>query len=289
MTDQQPELDLETGHLLAGHNVAGQETRLGTLDTALDRILGGRPEAAGSIAPDLFAVVDALDAQPALRRALTDPGTPARTRKGVAERLFGGRIGDSAVALVADAAALRWSSMSDLAAALEREAVRAELIAAQADGNRLDAVEDELFRFERLVAGDRPLRDAIADRSVSVAGRADLVGSLLQGKADPATALLARRAVAARERTFARTLEHYLVLAAELRRRAVATVRVARPLDGEQFDRLQAALSKSAGRAIAMHVIVDPSIIGGVRVQLGDEVIEGTMAARLDEARRTIR
>ena len=97
---------------------------------------------------------------------------------------------------------------------------------------------------------------------------------------------LARRAVAARERTFAHTIEGYVDLAAAQKNRVVATVRVARPLDGDQRRRLQAALARQVGRDLVIQEVVDPDVLGGVRVELGDEVVEGTVAGRLDEARR---
>ncbi len=98
--------------------------------------------------------------------------------------------------------------------------------------------------------------------------------------------VLARRAVRARERTFAHTIEGFVTLAADQKNRVVATVRVARPLSSEQRDRLQAALSKQVGRSIVIQEIVDPTVLGGIRVELGDEVIEGTVADRLEQARR---
>ena len=97
---------------------------------------------------------------------------------------------------------------------------------------------------------------------------------------------LARRAVVARERTFAHTIEGYVDLAAEQKNRVVATVRVARPLDADQRRRLQAALARQVGREVVLQEVIDPDVLGGVRVELGDEVIEGTVAGRLDEARR---
>lgn len=253
-------------------------------NSSLDRVTDELPTSS-TLAPNLFAVVDALASQPELRRALTDPGTPSEARKSIAGRLFEGQLGPDAVHVVAEAAALRWSGAGAFAEALERQAVRAELNAAASD-DKLDEVEDELFRFSRLVAGDRGLREALADRSRKLPDRQQLVARLLQGRAHEATVLLAQRAVAARERTFDATVEHYLEAAAALRNRAVATVRVAHELDPEQHRRLQDALSNQVGRPVAMHVVVDPKVLGGVRVELGDELIEGTVAGRLEDARR---
>ncbi|TDT33643.1 F0F1 ATP synthase subunit delta [Naumannella halotolerans] len=271
---EQPELDLETS------------TGGGDLDQVVDSVLGSGDPAV--ISSELFSVVDALDASPALRRALTDPGLPPRARRGVAERLLAGQLTDATITVVGSVAEKRWSAISTFVAELERLGVRARLIGAEREG-RLDRVEDELFRFERVVDADSELRNVLADRTAPVERRTELVADLLRGKADPATIALAERAVRARERTFTRTMEHYLNQTAALRNRSIATVRVARPLDAEQEARLRAALTKQAGRAISLQVIVDPTVLGGVRVEVGDQVIEGSVASRLEAARRTIR
>jgi F-type H+-transporting ATPase subunit delta len=98
--------------------------------------------------------------------------------------------------------------------------------------------------------------------------------------------VLAQRAVAARERTFGHTIEGYVTLAAAQKNRVVATVRVAKPLSDDQRDRLRTALTKQIGRQVAIQEVIDPDILGGVRVELGDEVFEGTVVDRLEAARR---
>lgn len=261
---------------------AAEESRLNSLDRVLDE-----QEPNSTLAGELFAVVDVIEGQPALRRSLTDPGLPSEQRQALAQRLFDGKVSPAAAWVVAQAAALRWGGGRAIAAAVERQGVRAELRAAQANG-QLDDVEDELFRFSRTVAGDRGLSEALRDRTTDLKARAELVTKLLEGRAHEATVVLARRAVSARHGTYDDTVESYLALAAQLRQRGLATVRVARPLTGDQHERLRAALSRQVGREVAMHVIVDPEVIGGVRVELGDEVIEGTVASRLHDARRQI-
>ncbi|HEY5821796.1 MAG TPA: F0F1 ATP synthase subunit delta [Propionibacteriaceae bacterium] len=256
------------------------DTRL----SALDKIVDGS-DTSGSFASDLFSVVDLLDSSAMLRRAITDPGTPEEARAGLVHGLLDGKVAGPVAALVADAAKLRWGGGRTFAAALERQAVRAELISANGEGT-LEETEDELFRFARVVESNPGLRNALGDRSVGLSERQDLVGELLAGRSTKATLTLAKRAVAARERTFAHTIEGFVTLAAAQKNRLVATVRVAQPLSGEQRDRLQASLSKQAGRQVALQEIVDPDVLGGIRVELGDEVVEGTVAGRLEAARR---
>lgn len=256
------------------------EDRLSVLDALLDEI-----EPSDQLAQEIFSVVDALDGSPTLRRVVTDPGTPEGARADFVAGVLGGKVSDSCVDLVAQAVRRRWSGGRTFTAALERQAVRAELVLADRAGH-LDETEDELFRFARLVESDSALRNALGDRSVDRSHREELVGQLLQDRATPATVVLAKRAVAARERSYGHTLEGYIALAAAQKNRVIATVRVARPLTDEQLRRLRAGLSRQVGRDVALQVIVEPDLLGGVRVELGTEVIEGTVAGRLGEARK---
>ena len=266
--------------------LASRSSRTGILGTIIDAVSGTAPPAdLTALSGDLFAVVDALEANPALRRALTDPSTPEDGRRQLAHGVLDGRVGELAVDIVAEAAGMRWAGGRTMAAALDRQGVRAQLLRADEDGE-LDETEDELFRFARTVESNPELRNALGDRAIDRAGRQQLVRSLLEGKATDSTLRLASRAVAARERTFSHTIENYVTQAAAQKNRVVATVRVARPLTAEQSERLKAALTRQVGREVALQEIVDESVLGGIRVELGHEVIEGTVAGRLEEARR---
>lgn len=261
---------------------ASAEARQSALDRMLDQ-----EQPSQAMADELFSVVDTLAAQPSLRRALTDPSTPDQARASLVSALFAGKVSQAAVRVLTEATQLRWSTSGALAGALERQAVRALLRVTQ-DAGQLDTVEDELFRVGRLVAGDRDLSAAISDRRSDLEGRQQLLGGLIDGKVLPITATLARRAVGARARTFDLTLEDYLKVASGLRNRAVATVVTAVQLSEEQRRRLRAALSRQVGRDVNIRVVLDPSVVGGVRVTLGDEVIEGTVAGRLHDAQRKL-
>jgi F-type H+-transporting ATPase subunit delta len=259
---------------------AATDARLSSLDQMLDESEVGDDFAAG-----MFAVVDALESSPTLRRAVTDPGTPEGARRGLVHGLLDGKVDKAVVDLVAEAATLRWAGGRTFAAALERQAVRGQLIVADRNGD-LENSEDELFRFARLVESSPELRNTLADRSIDLKRRQALVGDLLRGRATSATSLLAQRAVVARERTFGHTIEGYVTLAAAQKNRVVATVRVAAPLSSDQRGRLQTALSRQIGRQVIIQEVIDPGVLGGVRVELGGEVFEGTVAGRLEEARR---
>ena len=259
---------------------AATDARLSSLDRMLDDSQVGN-----SFASEMFAVVDALEASPTLRRAVTDPGTPEGARRALVHGLLDGKVDKAVVDLMAEAATLRWAGGRTFAAALERQAVRAQLIVADR-GGELDDTEDQLFRFARLVESNPELRNLLGDRAIELSKRQDLVEELLRGRANNATNVLARRAVAARERTFGHTIEGYVTLAAAQRNRALATVRVAKSLSSDQRNRLRTALSRQIGREVAIQEVIDPDVLGGMRVEIGDEVFEGTVSDRLEAARR---
>lgn len=253
---------------------------------ALDRVLDDQQPTA-TLAEEMFAVSDALGGSPSLRRALTDQGTAVEARLNVVRALFGGRVSPQAMAVLEQATRLSWASSGSLTNAIERQGVRAVLGEADRNGT-LDDVEDQLFRLGRTVDAHPELRVALADRRVDLAGRRHLLDDVFGARVLPATRTLAHRAIEARKRTFDLTLEGYLQTAAELRNRSIAVVEVARPLSDAQSARLKTALTRQAGRDITLNVVVNPAVLGGVRVSIGDEVIEGTVAGRLSDVRRKL-
>ncbi|TDU82248.1 ATP synthase F1 subcomplex delta subunit [Kribbella voronezhensis] len=240
-----------------------------------------------SLGDELFSVAKVLDSNGSLRRALTDPARPAAARTGLVGQLFGGKISAPALEILTAAVDGRWVSARDLADALDQLSVEAEVAYADSQG-KLDELEDQLFRLDRVVVAERALADKLNDRTIPVAARQELLRGLLQGKADDVTVRLAERAVDGRGLHFAAAMRSYQVAAAARRDASVATVRVAADLTEDERTRLAEALGRQYGRQIQLNVIVDPAVVGGVRVDIGDEVIDGTIAARLDEAQRRI-
>jgi F-type H+-transporting ATPase subunit delta len=132
------------------------------------------------------------------------------------------------------------------------------------------------------------LRSALSDPARSVDDKAGLVDSLLEDKALPATVTLAKQSLAGTYHTVTNALAAYREVAAQTQGEVVATVRVARPLRGADQDRLAETLGAQYHTTVHLNVVVDPDVLGGVRVEIGDEVIDGTIASRLDDARRRL-
>ncbi len=266
-------------------------TSRGSLLSAQERLqtlLGTTGTDRAAVGDALFAVTGVLDSSASLRRALTDPSRDGEAKAGLVVRLLQGKVEGSVVDLVAGLARSRWARSRDLADAVELLAVTAEVSSAQERGE-LDRVEDELFRFRRTVDGDPGLRAALTDRTASGERKAALVSALLETKVAPATLRLARQAVlAGRGLRLDAVLTTYGEIAAKAREQLVAHVVVALPLETAQRDRLAAALQRQYGRDVHLNIDVDPDVIGGIKVEIGDEVLDGTIARRLDDARRRL-
>lgn len=238
-----------------------------------------------TVGDELFAVVDILDSQVQVRRALTDPNLGAEGRAELARRLLASKISAPALSIVATTAQGDFASSRQLADALEREAIRVALSSA-ADP---ELVRQQLFDFGRLVTTDPQLSQALADRSTPAQARQELVSKLLAGaNVEPATLLLAQRAARARGRDFGRTITGYVRAASALRGHLAARVSVARPLTADQEAKLRAELSRIYAAPVDLDFERRPDVIGGIRVQIGTDIIDGTVAARLDAARRAI-
>ncbi|MEV5733427.1 F0F1 ATP synthase subunit delta [Streptomyces sp. NPDC014940] len=252
----------------------------------LDALTDSTSADATKLADELTAVTALLDREPGLRRVLTDPAQPGEAKAELVRRLIGAQVGTATVDLVSGMVRSRWSQPRDLVDALEELANVADLTAAQKSAT-LDDVEDELFRFGRIVSSNTELRAALTNRSAGAPAKVELLRRLLGGRAKPATERLVGRLVSApRGRSLEAGLESLSRLAAERRDRMVAVVTSAVPLSDGQKQRLGAALTRLYGRRMHLNLDVDPEVVGGIRVQIGDEVINGSIADRLEDAAR---
>ena len=252
--------------------------------------LDGERSAAGldSLAAGLFSVADLVGREKSLRSALADSGQSADSRSDLAATLLGDRISPLTLQVVQRAVRARWSTDTDLVLGLEALADQAAFMVADADGT-LDATEEEIFRFGRAVDSSPELQMALTDPSLSATTKAGIVADLLQDRATAASRQVLEYAVGhLHGRRIDTVVDRLADAAAKQRQRIVAEVRVAQPLDADQERRLAAALSALKGRSVRLNVAVDPEVLGGVHVTVGDEVIDGTVASRMEQARRTM-
>lgn len=241
-----------------------------------------------TVAGEILAVADLLRREPRLRRALADPGRRPEDRAGLIRSILAGKVSDPAVDALAALVAGRWSGPAALLDGTERLGVDGLLAAADKSGDLAD-VEDELFRFGQIVAGDPRLAAALADSAAPVAARAELVNGLLDGKVKAPTLSLAQLAVAGfGGRSFDSSLNRLVELAAAKRDRSVAHVTTAVPLTDAEEERLAARLAEMYGRGVSLKVHVDPRVIGGMRVKVGSDLYDGTVSRRLAEAKTAL-
>jgi len=254
-----------------------------------DRLIAAVTSAAiaDQVGDELFAVVRLLDSEHGLRRALADPTKPSREKAAVARRLLHGRVSETTEELAAAAAAARWATPGDMADAVEQLAIEALTLSAQLGGT-LDDLEDDLFRFSRLVSGQPGLREALIGPVGSEAKRS-LLEDLLSGKVSaPSMKLITQVLTHPRGRSPQAALDLCAAIAAHRQEQLIAVVRVATELTPEQRSRLAATLAATYGKGIHINVVPDPAVIGGISVQIGDELIDGTAASRLAEVRRKL-
>ena len=256
------------------------------LRDGLDRVAVG-PATSEQIGDQMFAVVRLLDSEHGLRRALADPTKPSAEKADVARRLLHGRVSEATEGLVADAAAARWASPGDFTDALEQLAIEGLTLAAQYGGT-LDDLEDDLFRFSRVISGQPGLRSALIGPTGPDA-KASLLANLLTNKVSgPSLSLITQLLTHPRGRSPQTVLELAASIAARRREQLIAVVRVATELSAAQRRRLLDTLTAAYGQGIHLNVVHDPTVIGGVSVQIGDELIDGTAASRLAEVRRKL-
>ncbi len=159
---------------------------------------------------------------------------------------------------------------------------------AKAEGG-LERVEDELFRFARTLEGNDDLRMTLTDFTIPVERRQLLVEELLGGKASPVTVALVSFVVGVgRGRNLPEIIDKLVARAAEERQEAVAEIRTAFPLDDEHRHRLVDALNRSTGKRVSLKEVIDPSVLGGVVVVIGDTVIDASIRHRLEQLRESL-
>lgn len=235
------------------------------------------------VAGELFAVARLVDESVQLSGALADPSVPAEARAKVAGDVFGTASAPT-LEVVRTAVSQRWSNASDLIDGIEELAIRAAAIASPGED-----IDGELFGVTRVIAANSELELALGSRLGDSAAKGALVDRVLGTSTGRATLLIVSSLVRhPRERRVRQLLSRAMGIVAAQRESVVATVHVASSLSAAQQQRLVDALSRRYGTSVSLNVVVDPAVVGGLRVQVADDVIDGSISARLADLRQKL-
>lgn len=268
------------------------------------------PGALRGMASELDAVEQLVLSSGQLRAALSDTSVPGPSRRAVMLDLLEGKVSAEArrvaafacgvVAAQEVASALSWLAMRvrhlaegqddepglSLTASRQRVGGYATAVHEDMTTPQLESLEDDLFRFARIVGATPQLRSALVDRDLAVSARQGLVGQLLEGKVPAATLALVRYVVAGgRARDFVGTLDFLVEATAQARGWRIARVTAAAPIDDAQRIELSESLGTLAGAPVELQVEVDESLLSGARIRIGDLQVDATARGRLDALR----
>jgi F-type H+-transporting ATPase subunit delta len=275
----------------------------------------GADGALASAADELRAVAGLVDGSNELTLALDDGAVPVSSRRAVLDQLLDGKVRPEVKSLVHQAvtvvpaaevtASVHWLAAQVAIAAVRPPATAAEpfdeeVLGRMGSRNRvsgyaaavfetvtvpqLEEIEDQLFRFARTVESNRRLRAALGDRDLPVTVRQQVIAQLLGSQVLPATARLAAYAVrGGRARDIVATLDALVEDAARARGWRVARVQSADEVGDTQRGELEDALARLAGNPVDLQVTLDPTLLGGVVVQVGDLMVDSSTRHRLDE------
>lgn len=259
-----------------------------TANERLEAVLAELPDPAAcwQLSEELAEVTRLLEDELPLRRALADPSIDGRAKAKLAGDVLSS-MAPAARDLVQVAVSARWSSQLDLVDTVESLSAAAGFASAERAGV-LDEVEDELFRITRIFERETALYAALSSPTLPRERKQGLVDAVLSRAEGVTRAMVLRAATTRRTRTLERALAEYLRLAAARRSRLVATVISGSPLDPDQTQRLRSALQRVYRHDLQLQTEVDPGQIGGAVVRVGDEVIDGTIAHRIAQARRRL-
>jgi F-type H+-transporting ATPase subunit delta len=267
-------------------------------------------DALARLASDVEAIEQLVLGNAQLRAALSDTAVPGTSRRAVMLDLLEGKVSAEARRVAAYACgvvaaqevtpALGWLAMRmrhlaegqddepslSLLAARQRVGGYASAVHEDMSTHDLESLEDDLFRFARIVGATPQLRDALTDRDLAVEARQGLVSGLLEGKVPAPTLGLVRYAVAGgRARDFVGTLDYLVELTAQARGWRIAHVTAAAPIDDAQRGELSDSLGALTGGPVELQVEVDERLLSGARIVIGDLQVDATARGRLDALR----
>ncbi len=239
-----------------------------------------------TLSDELVAVDGLLEREPILARHLADATGQAEAKKQLLQRILGGQVGTTTLDLLDTAASVRWSKTSDFAGALAHVARLSLLAKAEREG-QADEVAEQLFRFGRILDSQPQLTTLLSDYSTPSASRVALLRGVLDrasGTNQTAAALLTHTVELLHGERADEAVHELAELAVARRGEIVAQVNAAADLSDSQRRRLTEVLARIYHNPVSVQINVDPSLLGGLAVSVGDEVIDGTLSSRLEAA-----
>jgi F-type H+-transporting ATPase subunit delta len=243
-----------------------------------------------TLADDLAAVTALLGREGILTRHLADPSGDAALKERLLESVLSGKVGDPALQILKAAVSGRWSSSANLVDAIEHVA-RLTLLVRAERGRQADEVEEQLFWFGRILDAEPHLSTLLSDYTQPADGRVRLLKNVLDHSesVDPTTeALLLQTVELLRGHRVDDEVAALAQLAVARRGEVVAHAKAAAELTDAQRDRLTEVLSRIYGHPVSVQIQVDPKLLGGLTVSVGDDVIDGTLASRLAQAQNRL-
>jgi F-type H+-transporting ATPase subunit delta len=254
----------------------------------LDEAAGRGQRAIDQVQADLEQLSRLLVTQVRLRKALADPGLPPEPKRALLTDLGQGGLDEASVELLATLATRQRVPARELPGVVAALAAMAAFTAADKAG-QLEQLEGELFFVATMFSQQHQLRSALTNPGLPVASKQALVADLLAGRVSARTASLVDLLIELREGHDLDTLlKEWAEAAAARRNRVVAEVRSAVELDDRRRARLAEALTRVVGKPVVLQVTVDEAILGSVVVRVGNELIDGSIRSRLEQAREAL-
>lgn len=246
-------------------------------------------EDAWRIGNELFTITKVLDDSIQLERALTDPSRPVADKVAVLKELLGDNAHPMTMEIMTDLVSRRWSRARDIANAVEDFGVDAMMYYADATGATLQ-VSVELSELHSALLNLPVVRAKLYDYQATSEARVKLFHEVFSGKTlNKVTMRLAEHATCnLRRRRYLETIQWLINKLSRHMGESMVTVTTATPLKPEQIKRLVEVYSAKVGRQVHINSVVDPTVLGGMRIQVGDEVTDNTVVAQLQNLHRKV-
>lgn len=246
-------------------------------------------EDAWRIGNELFTITKVLDDSIQLERALTDPSRPVADKVAVLKELLGDNAHPMTMEIMTDLVSRRWSRACDIANAVEDFGVDAMMYYADATDATLQ-VSIELSELHSALLNLPVVRAKLYDYQATSEARVKLFREVFSGKTlNKVTMRLAEHATCnLRRRRYLETIQWLINKFSRHMGESMVTVTTATPLKKEQIKRLVEVYSAKVGRQVHINSVVDPTVLGGMRIQVGDEVTDNTVVAQLQNLHRKV-